>query len=224
MPPDDEVPNKPSLAANLNAVFYAVAMALDKYKIPLKPDVLENVIPGLVLTAAVDANWIEAPPEPTTENTVTMGDGVDEYVVDTLYRDEFVAALHSAIEFWKDEFLSDLWRDATLPEPPIEPTASQQHSPAPATTPPEATDKKLNPAELIDHFLSQHPEMLAYRDLAMEATRRRRKYDGGKVYDSVLSRLRSGRNVQKPSRVAIAEVIGCHFDDLLWGEKPSGMA
>ena len=208
MKPDDPIRNA-TLGESLSAVYYAIAMALDDQGIELNAKLLHDVIPGLVFTAAVEAHWIPAPPAPTSPAIVPMGDPYDTYYVEAAYRDQFLSLMAEATEFWKGEEEADKERNATLPHP------------VPKSAPtPQATGKRT-PAEWIDWYLNSQNEVLTQFQLARRASIERRKRSGTHVSEASVSRIYRG-DVKRDTRIAVASVIGCGADDLLWhGTTPT---
>ena len=97
MKPDDPISNV-TLGESLSAVYSAIAMALDDYGVELSAKLLDDVIPGLVFTAAVEARWIPSPPAPTSPGIVPLADPYDTYYVEAAYRDRFLSLMSEATE------------------------------------------------------------------------------------------------------------------------------
>ncbi len=181
-------------------------MALDDQGIELNAKLLHDVIPGLVFTAAVEAHWIPAPPAPTSPAIVPMGDPYDTYYVEAAYRDQFLSLMAEATEFWEGEEEADKERNATLPNP----------VPKSAPSPQNVTGKRT-PAEWIDWYLNSQYEVLKPFQLAKKASVERNARSGSHVSASSITRIYRNRgDVGRDIRIAVASVIGCDPDDLLW--------
>ena len=201
--PDDPISNV-TLGESLSAVYSAIAMALDDYGVELSAKLLDDVIPGLVFTAAVEARWIPSPPAPTSPGIVPLADPYDTYYVEAAYRDRFLSLMSEATEFWKGEAVEDKNRDATL----------TNSVPKPAPLLRQASGKRT-PAEWIDSYLNSNDTVHSQTRLAEEATEERSARSKAGVSVSSVSRIYRGYYVGRDIRIAVASVIGCDPDDLL---------
>jgi hypothetical protein len=180
-------------------------MALDEQDIELDASLLDDVIPGLVFTAAVEAHWIPAPPAPTSPEIVPLADPYDTYYVEAAYRQQFLGLMAEATDFWKGEAAADKRRDATVPKP-------VRKSPASG---PQATGKRT-PADWIDWYLNSKNKGLKMIDLVEAARKERSARSMAGVSASSVTRIYRGHFVGRDIRIAVASVIGCDPDDLLW--------
>jgi len=195
------------VSRSLNAACYAFASVLTEGETDLTTEWVDNYLPGLVFTLALESGWIA---EPSAPFLVSEALPLGEYFVTKQDRDELIGMISAS--------LVDLRAIAGEDEPP------------PKAIAPTRTDAKENPEQLLRR---RKKEMgVSWTKLSLIASKHRKAQaeadvKAGIVYSrantsfkvDTIYRILKGRNATPENTKALAAAIGCDYAALCWPEE-----